>query len=313
MSIIDIFEIADLSTNNCDNSSSIYRKIPSFSYNDEQDLFNNNPFSQSKKSESQNYSFFSENELEPKIKKENNNFIGKKLKFRTDKLKDTKILFNTGKFDDYSEEIFNEAFESFKALASKNRKIKNILGETKIRKNMNDEIRTKFMSKFFKCLIKRLNIKLKLVKSKKLFHFLPAIFIKNYTSNILKAKKTKNFSEIDLTFKGILSTNFYGTENISKLKKNKYSLNLSTLEYLEDNTDINEYLNYNMIKNKKFSQLFQEYLYSKEFKMDIYYLKFKKKKDKNKEENKENIEDDEYIIKYIINAFDFINSFHSGK
>ena len=68
-----------------------------------------------------------------------------------------------------------------------------------------------------------------------------------------------------------------------------------------------------MIKNKKFSQLFQEYLYSKEFKMDIYYLKFKKKKDKNKEENKENIEDDEYIIKYIINAFDFINSFHSGE
>ena len=93
MSIIDIFEIADLSTNNCDNSSSIYRKIPSFSYNDEQDLFNNNRFSQSKKSESKNYSFFSENELEHKIKKENNNFIGKKLKFTTDKLKDTKILF----------------------------------------------------------------------------------------------------------------------------------------------------------------------------------------------------------------------------
>ena len=265
---------------------------------------------------------FSEKQYETaKYKQENknNNFIGKKrIIFKTDKLRDSK-LYNTGKFDDYSEEKFNEAFE---ALNSKNFK-----EFKKTRKYHQDDIRTKYMSKFFKSLIKRLNKKLKLVKSKNLFCLLPAIFIKNFTSKILKAKRAKNIAEMDLTFENIILTNFCGTEENSELYNNKYNRNLSVLDYLESTPEINKFLNYNIIKNMKFSQLFRDYLYSKEFKIDIYCLKFKKKKEKkkgkhkeknkgeteekteDKEENKENIEDDEYIKNYIKKAFNFINSF----
>ena len=74
----------------------------------------------------------------------------------------------------------------------------------------------------------------------------------------------------------------------------KYHHNLSVIKYLEGNKAVNEKSNFNIIKNMKLSEIFREYLESKEFGLEISALK------------KDN-ENDKYIKKYIIKAKTFLN------
>lgn len=73
----------------------------------------------------------------------------------------------------------------------------------------------------------------------------------------------------------------------------KFKHNLKVLEYLDKNKEIAEKSNYNVFKNMKFYQIFNEYLRSKEFEKEITSLKLQK-------------ENDKYIRNYIIKAGSFI-------
>ena len=63
---------------------------------------------------------------------------------------------------------------------------------------------------------------------------------------------------------------------------------------MENNKEISEKSNFNVIKNMKYSQIFDEYLKSYEFEMEIASLKSQK-------------ENDKYIRNYIIKARSFID------
>lgn len=86
-------------------------------------------------------------------------------------------------------------------------------------------------------------------------------------------------------------------EKIEHPDKRKFNKNLEVIRYLEDNEEISKKINYEKIKNMKFSDLFNEYLKSKEFEDDIAKLK-----------NEDN-ESQEYIEEYIIKASNYIRYF----
>ena len=70
---------------------------------------------------------------------------------------------------------------------------------------------------------------------------------------------------------------------------------------MENNEEISNKVNFEKIKNMKFSYLFNEYLKSKEFEDDILKLK------------KENKESQEYINEYLLNAINYIKYFSKSK
>ena len=74
--------------------------------------------------------------------------------------------------------------------------------------------------------------------------------------------------------------------------------NLSAINYLKSNKNIGEKSNFETIKNMKYYEIYDEYLYSKEFKKEISNLK------------KEG-ENNNYIKQYIIKAFDLIEFFYN--
>ena len=156
----------------------------------------------------------------------------------------------------------------------------------KKRKENSDNIRKKVKARFLKVLKNTINQKLKLAGSKELFKFLPQIFISNIS-------RDKNRDVLDLTFKEIFSKNFFENEKANESDIKNYKHNLTVLEYLENNKEIAEKSNFNVFKNMKFYQIFNEYLRSKEFENEITSLKLQK-------------EDDKYIRKYIIKAGSFI-------
>ena len=120
-----------------------------------------------------------------------------------------------------------------------------------------------------------------------------------------------------MSFKELMSTDFFTKYKINENKnekmlkrkrgltcpdRNKYKKNVEVIKYLEGNKKISEKANYNAISKMKFSEIFDEYLKSKEFEEDIWKLKYEDK------------EDQEYIKDYIIKAYDFIKYFSkSGK
>ena len=118
-----------------------------------------------------------------------------------------------------------------------------------------------------------------------------------------------------MTLKEIISTDFFekykkindgdNTLNNSMLNKKrkcpdkvKYENNKEVMKYLKNNEEIKKSFNFDIIGDMTFSELFYEYLESKEFEKDILALKI--------EEGKENYE---YIKEYIIKAYDFIKDF----
>ena len=192
------------------------------------------------------------------------------------------------------------------------------------RKHNPDDIRKKIKSRFLKSLKNTINNKLKYANSEKLFDFLPQCFICAIT------KKRNNISVLNMTFKELMSTDFYeeynnetdsnnllrkkrslnisDKKNYKNLHKNininpdkkKYLKNLDVLNYLENNKDISNKVNFDIIKNMTFSDLYNEYLKSKEFEEDI--MKLKNEEDEN----------EKYINDYIVKANDYIKYFSNS-
>ena len=119
------------------------------------------------------------------------------------------------------------------------------------RKFNTDNIRKKVIPKFFKYLIKKINNELGLMRIKKKFKFLPAKFTNKFISEVLNEKDK---SKVDFTFGQLISKNIFGIPEKEKL----YNDNLKVLNYLRNS-------NINIIENKRFSQLFREYLETEEF------------------------------------------------
>ena len=231
----------------------------------------------------------------------NNSFLGKKRHlFQVIYPKDYSI-FNCGDTNSSTRQTIDAIFNRLYEYGYKNLRINSNIAldespnqkkshkkkkNLKKRKENSDNIRKKVKSRFLKVLKNTINQKLKLAGSKELFNFLPQIFISNIS-------RDKNREVLDLTYKEVVSKNFCENEKANESDMKKYKHNLKVLEYLEKNKEIAEKSNYNVFKNMKFYQIFNEYLRSKEFEKEIASLKIQK-------------ENDKYIRNYIIKAGSFI-------
>lgn len=218
----------------------------------------------------------------------NDNCIGAKKKLFKVIYPKNFIIFNRG---NYLEKFINQILiqNSQKLFISKS----TIFYERKkriARKNNADNIRKKIKSRFLKILKNTINEKLKLAGSKHFFNFLPQKFISNIT-------KEKNRILLDLTFKELFSKNFCEEKKADKASYKKYEDNQLVLNYLENNKEISEKSKYNLFKNMKYYEIFDEYLNSKEFEMEIERLKRKN-------------ENYKYIRQYIKLARYFIDFFY---
>ena len=210
------------------------------------------------------------------------------------------LIFNYGIYDNYSKQMIYEALEEAKKNGEKKKKKKRDLKpffhfRKKKKKNIlkrkqnTDNIRKKIKSRFLKSLKNAINQKLKNAGAKLVFTYLPQSFVCN-----LSKKKNKEVS--NMTLKQIFAKNFcYGKKRKADLAK--YEHNLFVLQYLENCQEISEKSNFNIIKNMKYSEIFNEYLKSKEFGLQISTLKQEK-------------EDDKYIKDYIVKAINLINAFN---
>jgi hypothetical protein len=226
-------------------------------------------------------------------------FIGKKRNIFKVIFENCFNIFNDGEYDNYSKRMIKEAMNENKKKSDNLFVVKNfnypkiIQKELKTitkRKYYSDLIRKKIKARFYKYLKGSINEKLKLAGSIKFFGFIPQSFISNIS-------KEYNISFLNLTFEDFLSQNLcIGKEN-KKSTLDKYHHNLSVLEYLKNNKEISRKSNFNNIKNMKLYEIYDEYLNSKEFKMDISKLKQQKETDK-------------YIKKYIIRAINLIDYFY---
>ena len=239
--------------------------------------------------------------IEPDEKIETNkdspNLLGRKRNFfKIDCPKDFHI-FNCGQYNKYSRNIIEEVLgelsnkskekeEGTKSgIKATHKKIKNV----QKRKENADNIRKKIKSRFLKVLRYSVNEKLKIAGSKKYFRFLPQKFISNVS-------KEKNKAALDFTFKEIFSNDFSEGKPKAPSELSNYYHNLEVLKYLEQNNDIEENSNFNVIKNMKYYEIYNEYIKSKEFEIEIASLKQQKESDK-------------YIKDYIIIAFKLIDFF----
>jgi hypothetical protein len=102
---------------------------------------------------------------------------------------------------------------------------------------------------------------------------------------------------LNLTLEEILKRNLCLGKDNKKSTLKKYLHNLSVLEYLEKNKEISTKSNFNNIKIMKLYEIYDEYLDSKEFKMEISKLKEQKETDK-------------YIKKYMMKAINLIDDFY---
>jgi hypothetical protein len=175
------------------------------------------------------------------------------------------------------------------------------------RKLKSDDVRKKIKARFLKSLKNRINEKLICANSKEIFDFLPQCFISNIT------KKRNDKKILNMTFKELMSTDFFEKykDNIKEEKKNrlnkkremecpdkkKYLNNIKVIKYLNKSMEISKNSNYDNIQKMTFSDLFKEYLNSKEFEEDILKLIREKK------------EGQDYINNYIIKANDYVDYF----
>lgn len=211
-------------------------------------------------------------------------------------------LFDQGIYDHYSENIIKKTLNEMnngkikKEINEKNgknlvelqdkpkKKQKYILK----RKENSDNIRKKVKSRFFKTLKNIINQKLQEAGSKQFFDFLPQPIISNITRHA-------NRNIFNMTLKEIYSGNFnYEKNGNVKDNNGKYRYNLLVLEYLEKNISISEKSNFHIFKDMKLSQIFKDYLSSKQFAMSISNLQKEK-------------ENEKYIKNYIIKAHTLLN------
>ena len=160
----------------------------------------------------------------------------------------------------------------------------------KRRKNNSDNIRKRIKVAFLKATKIALNKKLKAAGSKKFFTFLPQVFVSNVS-------RGKNSIVLELSLEEILSKQFY-KENDGNANIKKYLENCSVLNYLKSNKSISEKSGFEKFKKMYYSQLYKEYLHSREFQQEICRLT------KNNEKEK-------YIQRYISKARSFISFFEA--
>ena len=224
-----------------------------------------------------------------KINKEK--FLGKKKKIFRVEYSNIFNIFSFCERNNNIQKLINDALNDKNSKIKKNGRQKR-RNKTKFivnRKQNFDNIRKKIKARFLKALKNALNAKLKSAGSKYFFTFLPQIFIINLSKKI-------NKSILDLTLNELFSKNFFNKKIEKKADLKKYNHNLFVLKYLENNKDICEKSKFNIIKDMKFSQIFNEYLISKEFEIEISTLIQQK-------------ENDKYIKNYIIKARNFLNFF----
>ena len=162
-------------------------------------------------------------------------------------------------------------------------------GKRKRRKFNSDCYIKKIKTMFLKALKNVANKKLKSGGFRKQFKLLPPSFNDNLNKAI-------NISIFNKTFEELFSINFGEIIKTKKIKNAdiiNYNNNKSVITYLKKNINYEKFYFLKMT----YSQLYNEYLDSKEFEMVIDYLRKKKK------------ENDEYINNYIIKAHNFLNYF----
>lgn len=228
-------------------------------------------------------------------------FLGKKRNlFKIDYPRKYSI-FQCGEFNETARNLINAIYEEISQNDSQeneegptpksgNKKNwrKKILNVEKRKENA-DNIRKKIKSRFLKVLRNTVNEKLKLAKSKKFFKNLPQIFISNVS-------REKNKPMLNLSFKDLFSKNFCEEEKTKESDLANFYHNISVFEYLEQNYEISEKSNFNNYKNMTLYQIYDEYLKSKEFEMEIASLKKEKESEK-------------YIKNYIIKACSLMQFF----
>ena len=105
-----------------------------------------------------------------------------------------------------------------------------------------------------------------------------------------------NRSVLDLTFKELYSKNFCKDKINDNYSLKNYNDNQSVLKYLEEEKEISKKSKYDIFKDMKYYEIYEEYLRSKEFEIDINKLKKKY--------------NDKYIKHYIRLAFDLNDFFY---
>ena len=168
------------------------------------------------------------------------------------------------------------------------------------RKYKGDIIRKKIKSRFHKSIKNIINENLKKAGSKCFFDFLPQCFIGN-------TSKKLNKTCLEMTYKELLSTNFYSdycrkmvNYKNEQIDKNKLNKNKCTLEYLEKNPEISKKSGFDYIKDMKYKTLLNNYFISREFEESLHQVK---------EEN----EAPEYIQFYIYRAKNYVNFYNNYK
>lgn len=156
-----------------------------------------------------------------------------------------------------------------------------------------DNMRKKAKTTYFGRVRKILNINLIIAKSKYQFDYFPQLFVSD-VSKEKNCEKVLNTTFIELIKKNFFVKNKVGTSDYEKSEYNK-----KVLEYLDKNKDISAESKFDLIKEMTYSELYKEYLNSKEFEMDI--EKLMRKFDYN------------YIKKYICIAYNLLDFFTSKK
>ena len=162
------------------------------------------------------------------------------------------------------------------------------------RKYKPDDIRKKIKARFHKSIKNIINDNLRKAGSKKLFTFLPQVFISSIS-------REKNKPVLNISFRELLQKNFVNDSNEKKYKNRnvdlaKYKRNLGVLEYLDKNPEICKRSGFDLISKMKYCDLLNEYFQSDEFERAIFKLR---------EEN----EDEEYIKEYINKSKNYVNFF----
>ena len=191
-------------------------------------------------------SFFN-NQLPTKnIRKEIFKVIKGKKETETVSSSESSSLFKNTESDSISDKE-----KEIKFIGNKRSKVK------RPRKENQDNIRRKIKRAFFnKALIKKLNNKLKSSGSIKYLEKFPQIFV-------CDVNKNKNKKIMDMTLKKIFETKeLYANEDKEGLFK--YELNLKVIQ----SEEIKENEEFQKILNKKFSELYTEYINSDEFNID---------------------------------------------
>ena len=154
--------------------------------------------------------------------------------------------------------------------------------QKKGRKYKPDDIRKKIKVKIHKTLKTIMNNNLKKAGSLRFFKYLPQLFVGNISQKF-------NYNYLEFTYKDLLLTDFTICGKEYKNKKidyNNYLNNKSTVEYLEQNSEISINSGFDLIKNMKYKDILKAYFSSKQYEYSILELKNKK-------------EDSNYIIDYM--------------